>query len=414
MLCLLTKVIKKDYLYDMKRVNLFYLLTIFLLFASCERCIIPGGGYEHNLLIYIAADNNLSEVARENMNDIITHASVPAGHALVVFTDIKNQGAFLIGVSTRNKVIKLDTLKRYGAVNSMLPEVMGQAIEDAREEYPAKTYGMLFWSHGTGWLPRGLYGEVPQYPVKPTSVASPFEYDIYDPAYPRTKTFGQDGASEMEIPDMVTVLQKYHHEYICFDACLMADMKTYYQLREVCDYIMGSPAEIIDTGYPYNKLTSVLFPYEGLSSLTALCDAYFEKYNSQTGYNRSGTISLVKTEHIQSLAQAFRTLIRNGGIDPEDVDRTGLQTYDRLTEHVFWDIDQMALMLGNTSDYAHFRTELDKTVIYKKTTENFITIPITHFSGLAAYLPTSALPRTQTAFRTTSWNRFLEWLPLSD
>ena len=385
-----------------------------LLFSGCEKCIIPCDRYEHNLLLYMAADNSLSEISQVNMTEIITNAVVPSDHALFVFIDRKNQGAFLIRAKTRNSILILDTLQRYGDVNSMEPELLSRVIGQARDECPAKTYGLLLWSHGTGWLPRGLYGEIPQYPVKPLSLITPFEYDITDPAYPGTKTFGQDGTTEMEISDLVTALQNYHHEYICFDACLMADIQTYYQLRDACDYIMGSPAEIIDTGFPYNKLTSVLFPYKGLASLTALCDAFYDKYNSKTGYNRSGTISLVRADRISGLAQAFKTLVKNGGVDSQGLNRDNLQTYDRLTEHVFWDIDQMAGLLGSANDYARFRTELEKTVVYKKATEKFITIPINHYSGLAAYLPTAFLPRTQSAFRASSWNYFLEWLPLSE
>jgi hypothetical protein len=77
---------------------------------------------------------------------------------------------------------------------------------------------------------------------------------------------------------------------------------------------------------------------------------------------------------------------------------------------VFWDIDQMAERTGNSVRYGEFKTALNKTVIYKKATEKFITIPIDHFSGLAAYLPTTALPRTQSAYRLTSWNQYIGWL----
>ncbi|OQC39137.1 MAG: Clostripain family protein [Bacteroidetes bacterium ADurb.Bin037] len=402
---------KKDYLYTMNRFKLLYLSVLCLFLTACQRCIIPW--YRHNLLVYMAADNTLSDLAAENMDELIVNSFVPSDHALFVFTDRTHKGAFLIRIKTKNKTPVLDTLYRYGSVNSALPEVLKQAIDHARDKCPADTYGLILWSHGTGWLPKGLYGEIPRYSVKPLSEIPAFEYDINDPAYPRTKTFGQDGKTEMEIPDLVAALSDYHHEYICFDACLMADIQTYYQLKDACDYILGSPAEIIDTGYPYDRLTSVLFPYRGQTSLTALCDAYFNKYDSKTGYNRSATISLVRTEHIQGLARAFKTLIKNGGMDPQEIDRSELQTYDRLTEHVFWDIDQMAGMLGHAEDYENFRTILNKTVVYKKTTENFITIPIKHYSGLAAYLPTQVLPRTQTAFQATSWNKYLKWIPVS-
>jgi len=401
---------KKDYLYTMNRVKLLSLLLTGLLLTACDPCHLPCGKYEHNLLIYMAADNSLSDLARSNMTEIITGSSIPRDHALLVFIDRKEQGALLIRPSTRDNNLFLDTLYNYGVVNSANPDLLRQVVGQARDECPAQSYGLILWSHGTGWLPKGLYGETPQYPIQRFTVASPFLYDINDPAYPRTKTFAQDGTSEMEISSLATALKDYHHDYICFDACLMADIQTYYQMRNACDYIVGSPAEIIDTGFPYDKLSSVMFPYSGLSNLTALCDAYYDKYNAKTGYNRSGTISLVKTEHMEELALSFKSLIADGGKDPAEIDRSGLQTYDRLSEHVFWDIDQMASRIGNNVRYGEFKTVLDKTVVYKRATEKFITIPIDHFSGLAAYLPTTSLPRTQEAFRLTSWNQYIGWL----
>jgi hypothetical protein len=401
---------KKDYLYTMNRAKLLSLLLTGLLLAACDNCHLPCGKYEHNLLIYMAADNSLSDLARGNMAEIISGSSIPGDHALLVFIDRKDQGAFLIRPETRNNSMFLDTLFSYGVVNSAQADLLKQVIGQARDECPAQSYGLILWSHGTGWLPKGLYGEIPQYGVQRLAAASPFLYDIHDPAYPRTKTFAQDGNSEMEIPSLAAALEDYHHDYICFDACLMADIQTYYQIRDVCDYIMGSPAEIIDTGFPYDKLSSVMFPYKGLSNLTALCDAYYDKYNAKTGYNRSGTISLVKTEYIAELSLSFKDLIADGGTDPSEIDRSGLQTYDRLSEHVFWDIEQMAELIGTSVRYDEFKTALSKTVIYKKATETFITIPIEHFSGLAAYLPTTALPRTQSAYSLTSWNQYIGWL----
>ena len=401
---------KKDYLYTMKRVKLLGLFVLCLAFASCDHCIIPSGKYEHSLVVYMAADNSLSDLALANMNELVANASVPKDHALLVFIDRKNTGAYLIRIGNANNTVYLDTLVSYGSVNAAHPDLLRQVLGHSREECPARSYGLILWSHGTGWLPKGLYGEMPRYPIQPLSAVTPFLYDIHDPAYPGTKTFGQDGSSEMEIHDLAQVLKDFEHHYICFDACLMADVQTYYQLRSVCEYIMGSPAEIIDTGFPYDKLASVMFPYRGQASLTALCDAYYNKYNSKSGYNRSGTISLVRTEHLEELAQKFKILVTNGETDPSMIDRAALQTYDRLTEHIFWDLDQMAGMLGKTADYENFRNAVNKTVIYKKTTENFITIPIHHFSGLAAYLPTTVLPGTQSAFRSTPWNVYLEWV----
>ena len=123
-----------DYLYIMKRVKLLCLLGFCLLFPACEKCIIHCDRYEHNLLIYMAADNSLSDISQTNMTEIVTNAAVPSDHALFVYIDRKNQGAFLIRAKTRNSILILDTLQRYGDVNSMEPQLLSQVIGQARDE----------------------------------------------------------------------------------------------------------------------------------------------------------------------------------------------------------------------------------------------------------------------------------------
>ncbi len=77
----------------MKGLKLFCFLLVLLFLKGCGRCIMPEDGYVHNLLIYMAADNSLSDLALENMNEIIAHADVPEDHALLVFIDRRNTGA---------------------------------------------------------------------------------------------------------------------------------------------------------------------------------------------------------------------------------------------------------------------------------------------------------------------------------
>ena len=393
----------------MKGLKLFCFLLVLLFLKGCGRCIMPEDGYVHNLLIYMAADNSLSDLALENMNEIIAHADVPEDHALLVFIDRRNTGAFLIRPRKVNSQVILDTIQRYGTVNSGEVSMLTSVIATTRQECPAQSYGLILWSHGTGWLPKGLYGEsaTPAIALQSFSPSGTFRYNIHDSVYPGVKTFGQDGESQMEIADLSYALKTYHHDYICFDACLMADVQTYYELKDVCDYIVGSPAEIIDTGFPYDKLLSVIMPYKGRENLIALCDAYYNKYNAMAGYNKSATISLVSTQFLIPLAMAFGELVAHTSVDPETVDRESLQTYDRLREHVFFDIERMARELGDDTRYNAFCEVLNNVVVYKKSTEYFITIPINHFSGLAAYLPTERLPRIQSGFRNTSWNRII-------
>ena len=174
---------KKDYLYTMKRVKLLGLFVLCLAFASCDHCIIPSGKYEHSLVVYMAADNSLSDLALANMNELVANASVPKDHALLVFIDRKNTGAYLIRIGNANNTVYLDTLVSYGSVNAAHPDLLRQVLGHSREECPARSYGLILWSHGTGWLPKGLYGKCPGIPFNPF-LLSPHSSTIFMPRVP--------------------------------------------------------------------------------------------------------------------------------------------------------------------------------------------------------------------------------------
>jgi hypothetical protein len=70
-------------------------------------------------------------------------------------------------------------IKQYGQQNSASGEILNAVIQDVITEFPAETYGLVLWSHGTGWLPEGVFDALQQ------SVVS--------------RSFGKDGNSEMSI-----------------------------------------------------------------------------------------------------------------------------------------------------------------------------------------------------------------------
>lgn len=386
-------------------------LLLTLTFTSCHHN--DPDEFSHSLLIYMAADNNLSSNAQDNIDELLANSEIPSNQALLLFVDRLNVGANLIRVQTVNGVLQCDTLKNYGTIDSALPTVLGEVIFDAREACPANTYGLILWSHGTGWLPKGAYGETGgdlNLDSYESDYLPGFRYNIYNPKYPTVKTFGVDGPSQIEIDKLAQVLELTPHEYICFDACLMGNIETCYALRKTCSYIVSSAAEVISKGFPYNQLTSVMFPYTGGSNLTALCDAFYNRFNELSGFNRTATISLVKTDALEDVCQAFKTLVANG-LAPSMVDRNLVQIYDRLSSPVFFDFDHLAWTIGSTADYDNFTKKLSQAVIYKKATQTlFMDIKLDHFSGLAAYLPNTNLPMTQAGFVISQWNKAIDWV----
>ena len=67
-------------------------------------------------------------------------------------------------------------LKDYEKQNSADPDVMRSVISEVVSQYPADSYGLVLWSHGTAWLPSDYQNKL--------------------------KAFGQDGNNWMEIDDL--------------------------------------------------------------------------------------------------------------------------------------------------------------------------------------------------------------------
>ncbi len=85
--------------------------------------------------------------------------------------------------------------------------------------FPAKEYGLVLWSHGTGWLPEGYYDNSTQYGVS-----------FPDPYADLVKSFGYEDGVEMDVKDLCNSIP-YHLSFIVFDCCLMVGLKSLTSLK---------------------------------------------------------------------------------------------------------------------------------------------------------------------------------------
>lgn len=152
------------------------------------------------------------------------------------------------------------------------------------ELYPSESYGLILWSHGTGWLP---------------------------PAYNTLKSFGLDENFEMDILDLEEAIPDKTFEYIIFDACLMGSVEVVYQLRYKVPYILASPTEILANGFPYSNIVTSLFDEnESIQQrLENIANAYMDCYMTQSGKFKSASISLIQTNALDELASKTSELL---------------------------------------------------------------------------------------------------------
>lgn len=93
---------------------------------------------------------------------------------------------------------------------------MQTVIGDMMSVYPSESYGIIFGSHGSGWLP---------------TIAG-------------TRSIGQDGGWHSSdtalIPELAEVFaygKSSKFDFVLFDACMMGCAEVYYELKDLCQIL---------------------------------------------------------------------------------------------------------------------------------------------------------------------------------
>ena len=79
-----------------------------------------------------------------------------------------------------------------------------------------------------------------------------------------------------------------------------------YELKDVCDYFIGSPAEIPGEGAPYNLIVAAMMEKE--TFYQSICNKYALKYGNRV------PLAVVKSSEIANLADATKRIQRTARI----------------------------------------------------------------------------------------------------
>ncbi|MDE6636707.1 MAG: hypothetical protein K2K32_00570, partial [Muribaculaceae bacterium] len=258
---------------------------------------------KRTVLIYAVASNNLASYLRADKNEMIQAAPSIEGlgsDVRVLLYSVASQSAT---EATLSELTQDDSgnwdfvdLRSYDRNTfSTDPERMRQVYADLLDEAPAKKYGLVFWSHGTGWVPNFADHETPSSSGVPQI----------------QKSYGSDkfqGVTDYcDIDELAEALPEGMFDYIWFDCCYMMGVETVYQLRNKCDYIGGYPTEDWSPGMNYDEtLTHLAAP---TPNLAAAGQAFFDYYNNQ---NMAVTVTVMKTDGLEQLAKAASDIYAYG------------------------------------------------------------------------------------------------------
>lgn len=366
----------------MQNKTLLFLLGISFLFSACHKSEHVKPDPHRTVLVYMAGDNNLSKDGYTNIQAMLSGMKNISGRLVIYFDPFDAAPSLMTVRNSRAGTLVLDTLAVYPEENSASPEVLNRVANEVRHLYPANSYGLILWSHGLSWLPQKYANSWNLNSLRPLRNAD----------MPETKYFGMDnhtgtsgGSAIMNTEEMVEVLPEGYY-FILFDACFMSSIEVLYELRKKTQYVIASPAEVITDGFPYDKIMSHLWGEE--EDLIQICRNFYNYYNSHPngGNFRSATITLAKTEGIDRLASSVRAILAG------KTEFTSLWIYPNTSNklpQVFFDLGDFMSSLASEQQYADFKKQLDRVVVYKMATEKLFgkEMPEDKFSGITTYIP---------------------------
>lgn len=360
------------------------LLSLFVLFAFFARCNESeslDSKVSRTVLVYMAADNALSVYADESLSNLETglKRTLTNGGNLIVYLDIENELPSLIHFKKTGVGIKRQIIKTYTEHNSASEEVMSTVFRDTYDRFPANEYGLIFWGHGSGWMPsEGIYFK---------------QEKTRQSDYP-TRWVGQDQSDYLDIQGFGKALKSAPFlEFIVMDACLMGNVEVAYELVDAAKYLIASPTEIHAEGMPYDKILPNLFDIDKLHLIRYVdeCVDQIVRQGREKDDERYATcsMSLIDLREIKGLRKTMLRIIANHQSEYDGINSLKVQPLDRMTHQIYFDLEHLfeAIKL-NHSERILMEQSLAKAVIYKKATEYFLTLPLENFCGLScSYYP---------------------------
>lgn len=381
-----------------RRNTLVVMLLSLLALVSCQKDepAPSPSSYKRTVLVYIAADNNLSSFALQDLAEMkqgMAQVSDGTLH-LLVYIDTGSSPR-LVELKKQNGQVVEDVVRTYDDRNSVGVDETLEVFDAvfANPDFLAESYGLIYWSHADGWIP---YGQV------------------------STRWVGQDttdGDHRMNLSELVTVLQSAPHlDFLMFDACFMASVEVAYEVRSFADYYIASPTETPGPGAPYQILVPLMAADQAAVQMgQAYCDYYAANYNGGIGISNSNwtggaSLCVMRTDALEALATLTTQLL-----PAEVVDIAALKKSVFDYDHDGWgrdyvgyfDLKQLMEQVLDDASYATWAQAFDVAIAYWSTTPKNYSQFAGMFSmeganGITHYIPGSSTQR-DVAYRSLQW-----------
>lgn len=271
--------------------------------------------------------------------------------------------------------------------NATDPEVMMQVFRDMQTAAPSQSYGLIFGSHASGWMPASATV---------------------------SRAFGDDDGYSINIPELRDVLTNSfasgNLDFILLDACMMGSVEVAYELRNVADYCIASVMETPASGFLYQRMFHYLSDTD--VDYQRICTAFTDYY--QSGW---GTCAAIDCSRLDNLADAVAGELQNHAADISTLDYQNIQQYGASSYRNFsFDIGDFFRQLNGGTIPASIQTALDQAVIAKSCiTGKYSYLPevdADRFCGIGMFFPeyTGVRSSWEDYYRTSiSWYQAVGW-----
>lgn len=348
----------------------------------------PGQRLASTTIIYMAGENSLAAFVKEDSLEIAQGlSSIPADSRVVIYIDDTKSSRICAGTRTE----KIRVAKTYDSnISSTVEEGMTRVLTDIMELYPAEHYGVTFWSHGSGWT---FSSSSSVKSVRPKS----FGVDNGQRRGDSQANFGP----QMDPVTMRKVLSSCPHlDYVFFDACYMQCVEFAYELRDVTDYVIASPAEIPGPGAPYREILAAMCCVP--ADLKGLVNTYVDYYEAQKEVSNypGAELSLIRTSGLKALADATAPIVLRLLGDRKQGSTSGIQRYcfdTRGNNTEYYDMKNWLYHALSEDEYAEWLTVYEQAVPFVRLSPEWFSAQpvkkrrsvddIEHCGGVSIFIP---------------------------
>lgn len=354
-----------------------------LLFTACKNENHVTEPTPRTILVYMVANNSLgekpvfeSDTRPYDRRDLDEMAEAAKNGDLgkcrwIVYHHAYNQQPQLLELTTDG----FKTVKTYdNATSSVTITRMREVIADTKRTAPAEDYGLVLWSHASGWLEDG---------ISEPEVSS--------------RSFGIDNGRKMNITSLNKAITGEGFSFVYADCCNMSTIEVAYELRNSTKIFAGSATELPANGMPYD-LNMKYFTARQADIIGAARTTYEYYAGLPKAENWWCTMGVVNTSALDKLAEETRRVYQSSDY-PAGYSAQSLDLYNRY----YFDFKHFVDALS--PDDTEWNKALDNAVIYCAYMPRFISVYIESHCGLATFIQNSTQDMAFRNYNNLEWFR---------